>query len=459
MPREFDWSAHQAVYQEMVCRSPFFRLPLPFLGAAVLALPVAAVAQGAAPRGEFAAAAAAVQPRVVQWRRQIHANPELGNREFETAKLVAAELRRLGLKVRTGVAHTGVVAVLEGAKPGPVVALRADMDALPVLEKTSLPFASKRTAELNGRTVPVMHACGHDAHVAMLLGAANILAGQRNRLAGTVLFLFQPAEESFPDGEEGGAALMVKEGALTPKPDAIFALHVSPREPGHLFFRAGSYYAASDRFKVVLRGRQTHGAVPWRGIDIASLAALVIGEFNQIAARQVDVTNAPTVLTVASIHAGLSYNVIPEQLEMTGTLRTFEAEQRAGILDRMKRLLQGAAAAYGATAELIVDDHQPVTFNDPALVARMTPSLIDVFGREQVHSDARRVTGAEDFPAYTRDVPGFYLQLGVRPKGVSAEDAAPNHSPYFDLDEASLQNGVLAFVSLATEFLKGGAAR
>jgi len=399
------------------------------------------------------AAAATVQPKVVAWRRDIHQHPELGNREVRTAKLVADHLRKLGFEVRTGVAKTGVVGVLKGGKPGGVVALRADMDALPVAEQTGVPFASKATADYNGQTVPVMHACGHDAHVAILMGAAEVLAGMRDQIPGTVVVLFQPAEEGPPPGEPGGAALMIQDGALAnPKPDAIFGLHVAPGEPGRLAWRPGPMMAADDSYQITLKGRQTHGANPWAGIDIASMAADIVQAFNQIAARQIKVTVTPTILSVTTIHGGLRYNIIPDDLTMTGTLRSFDPTLRKEIMARAEKAVASISERYGGSGRIAWGPPNPVTSNDPSLTARMKPTLARA-ARGDIKDDIEYITGAEDFAFYQQAVPGLFYDLGIGfPAGV-------NHSPMFNvMDERALEVGVRAQALLALDFLATRAA-
>ncbi|MFN3514612.1 MAG: amidohydrolase [Phenylobacterium sp.] len=395
------------------------------------------------------AAARAVQPKVVAWRRDIHQHPELSNREVRTAKVVADHLRSLGLEVRTGVAKTGVVGILRGGKPGKVVALRADMDALPVAEQTGLPFASKATAEYNGQTVPVMHACGHDSHVAILMGAAEVLAGMKDQIEGTVVFVFQPAEEGLLAGEEGGAPLMIKEGVLAnPKVDAIFGLHSVPGPVGALFWRAGPMMAASDRYEIHLKGRQAHGSTPWVGIDLASMTADIVQAFNTIAARQMNVAKSPTVLTVGTIHGGLRYNIIPEDFALQGTLRTFDPDMRKDVIARAEKAVATIADRYGATARFEWGTPNPVTDNDRELTARMKPTLARA-AEGRIRDDIDYIMGAEDFSYYQREVPGFFYDLGVGdPKGA-------NHSPFFDVDEAAMETGVRAQALLALDFLKG----
>lgn len=393
-------------------------------------------------------AAKKIQPKVVEWRRDIHKHPELGNNEVRTAKLVADHLRKLGYEVRTGVAKTGVVAVLKGGKPGSVVALRADMDGLPVKEDTGVPFASTATATYNGQTVPVAHACGHDAHVAILMGAAEVLAGMRAQIPGTVVLLFQPAEEGPPIGEEGGAPLMIKEGALdNPKPTAVFGLHVVPGEPGSLFWRPGPMMAASDRYQIKLKGKQTHGANPWSGVDIASMQAEIVLAFNQIAARQINVTRTPTILTVATVHGGVRYNIIPDDFELAGTLRTFDPDLRKDVMARAEKAVESIAARYGGSGKLEWGNPNPVTSNDPALTARMKPTL-DRAAKGKIKDDIDYITGAEDFSYYQQKVPGLFYDLGIGfPRGV-------NHSPFFNvMDEGALEVGVRAQVLTALDYL------
>ena len=396
------------------------------------------------------AAAKALQPKVVAWRRDIHEHPELSNREVRTAKLVAEHLKSLGFEVRTGVAKTGVIGILKGGKPGKVVALRADMDALPVAEQTGLPFSSKVTMEYNGQTVPVMHACGHDSHVAMLMGVAELLAKMKADIPGTVVFVFQPAEEGPPAGEEGGAKLMLAEGALAnPKVDAIFGLHAFPGPVGSASWRAGPFMAASDRYEIRLKGRQAHGSTPWVGIDLSSMTADIVQAFNTIAARQMNVSKSPTVLTVATIHGGLRYNIIPEDLTLQGTLRTFDPEMRTDVIARAEKAVSTIAERYGATAKFEWGTPNPVTDNNRELSARMKPTLARATGGK-VRDDVDYIMGAEDFSYFQKAVPGFFYHLGIGdPKGA-------NHSPFFDIDERAMETGVRAQALLALDFLSDG---
>jgi amidohydrolase len=421
---------------------------------ALLLLPCAGAA-APVPLPEINARVDAVAARVVAWRRDIHQHPELANRESRTGALVAAHLKQLGLEVREGVAHTGVVGVLRGAKPGGVVALRADMDALPVAEATGLPFASTATATYDGATVPVAHACGHDAHTAMLMGAAEVLAGLKSEVNGTIVFLFQPAEEGAPAGERGGASLMIDEGALAdPAPEAVFGLHVVPGTPGTIFYRPEGFMAAADQVHISLRGKQTHGAWPWKGIDVISLASAVVSELNTLAARTVDVTATPTVLTIATIHGGVRYNIIPEEVVMTGTLRTFDKEQRTQIKGRIEQTVTNLAASYGARAEVKFVASGAVTWNDPALSRSVFSALEEAAGAGKVDMNRRPTTVSEDFSAYQKRIPGVFYHMGASAAGTDPEASAPNHSPQFDVNEAVLPVGVRAHVLTALRWLE-----
>lgn len=422
---------------------------------AVLTTAATAALAAPIPLSDITALADKATPQVTAWRRDIHQHPELANCETRTAALVAAHLKELGLEVREHVAHTGVVGVLRGALPGPVVALRADMDALPVAEDTGLPFASQATGTWNGATTPVAHACGHDGHVAMLLGAADVLATLKPRLRGTVVFLFQPAEEGAPAGEEGGAALMIKDGALdAPAPGAVFGLHVVPGTPGTVFYRPEGFMAAADQVQISLHGKQTHGAWPWKGIDVISLSSAIVSELNTLAARTVDVTATPTVLTIATIHGGVRYNIIPEEVTMTGTLRTFDAAQREQIKQRITTTVQNLAASYGARAEVTFLTSGAVTWNDPALSRSVFAALEEAAGAGKVDMNRRPTTVSEDFSAYQARVPGVFYHIGASADGVDPDDSAPNHSPRFDLNESVLPLGVRAHVLTAVRWLE-----
>ena len=425
----------------------------------VVALAMAAAGPAKAQSVEPArieAAVEAVMPDVVLWRRDFHQNPELGFAEHRTAEVIADHLRGLGLEVRVGVGKTGVVAILRGGRPGRTVALRADMDALPVEEATGLPFASTATGTYQGRTVPVAHACGHDAHIAMLMGAAEVLAGMRDEISGTIVFIFQPAEEGAPPGEPmGGAALMIAEGALDdPRPEAIFGLHVVPGLPGTIFYRPEGFMAASDRVDIVLSGRQTHGAWPWKGIDIIAVAGQVVETVNTLTARTVDPTATPTVFTIATIEAGVRYNIIPDEARLSGTLRTFDVAQRDDLVARAEAAIGYVAEAYGATAEFSVRQNAALVYNDPALSAWLAPVLEEAAGEGQVNPAVPPTTVAEDFSYYQREIPGVFYHLGASAAGVDPATSAPNHSPMFDVNEDVLIVGVRAHVLTALRFLE-----
>lgn len=415
-----------------------------------------AYAQERVDESEVARLAATLQPKVVAWRRDIHAHPELGNREFRTARLIAEHLRGLGIEVRTGIAGTGVVGVLRGGQPGSgVIALRADMDALPVEERTGLPFASKvRTGGPEG-DLPVMHACGHDAHVAMLMGAAELLSTMRSRIPGTIVFIFQPAEEGPPEGEAGGAPLMIERGALSaPKPSAIFGLHVMPGRSGTISFRSGGFFAGADRISIVLKGRQTHGAQPWSGIDVVALGADVVHAVNQIAARRIDPQRAPTIITLATVHAGLRHNIIPEELRMTGTLRTFDSQSRDFASAEVTRVVEELAKSYGATASVVFDQPDLPTRNDSRLAALLETSLRKAAGPDNVDPSAPVRTVSEDFSAFAQVVPGLFVVLGTTPAGIDPASAPANHSPQFDIDEQAMEVGVRAFAEVGIDYLQ-----
>jgi amidohydrolase len=390
---------------------------------------------------------------IVAWRRDLHAHPELGNRETRTAKVVADHLRGLGLKVRTGVAHTGVVGVLEGGQPGPVVALRADMDALPVREDVDVPFASKVTTTYRGTTTHVMHACGHDMHTAILMGVADALAHVREDFPGTVVFVFQPAEEGAPEGERGGAELMVEQGALAdPRPEAIFGLHVLPQPVGDVMVRAGGAMAASDELKIVVRGRQTHGAYPWRGVDPITIAAQIVLALQTIPSRQLDATKAPAVVSIGSIHGGIR-SIIPDEVELVGTVRTLDPKMREDLHARIESTATKIAESAGATAEVTFDGGYPVTYNDPELTAWLLPTLRRVAGDDRVH-ERPPTMGAEDFSFYQQQIPGVYFFLGIVPADQDPATAASNHSPKFFADEGALPLGVRALAHAALDFVQ-----
>ena len=401
--------------------------------------------------------AKAVDAKLIAWRRDIHQHPELGNREFRTSALVAEHLKRLGYEVRERVAHTGVVGVLKGGRPGPVIALRADMDALPVAEEVDLPFASKVKAEWRGREVGVMHACGHDAHTAILMAAAEVFAKLRSELPGSVKLIFQPAEEGLPPGEEGGARLMIKEGALeNPRPEAAFGLHVtSPFPLGTIGYRAGQTMAGSDTFRIAVKGRQTHGARPWAGVDPIVLASQVVLALQTIASRQIDVTSDPAVLTVGIFNAGNRSNIIPDKAELEGTLRTFSPESRDFIMRRVKETAEAIAASGGgeAAVEWISDGYIPLV-NNVQLTQRMLPSLQRVVGKDKAVEIPRR-TAAEDFSFFAQEVPSFYFFVGITPPHLSGALAASNHSPRFQIDESGLPTALRALLNVSFDYLAG----
>jgi amidohydrolase len=392
---------------------------------------------------------------VVAWRRDFHQHPELGNREVRTAKVIADALRSMGYDVATGIAHTGVVGVLRGARPGPVVALRADMDALPVMEQVDLPFKSTAKATWNNAEVGVMHACGHDNHMAIALGAAAILARLKDQLPGSVKLIFQPAEEGAPPGEQGGAELMVKEGVLdNPKVDAIFGLHVFPIPVGTITYRAGPLMASADEFTIRITGRQTHGAVPWGGVDPIVIGAQIVTAMQTIISRTVNITEAPAVVTVATFHGGNRSNIVPETAELGGTIRSFDERARKDIHRRIRDIATGIAEASGGTAEVTISLGYPVTVNDPALTERMVPTLRRAAGAANV--SVGPLTGtAEDFAYFQQRVPGLYVFLGVTPKDRDPRTAPQNHSPLFFADEAALPVGVRTLTSLAVDYLTG----
>jgi amidohydrolase len=399
-----------------------------------------------------------VEAKVLAWRRDIHAHPELGNREVRTAKLVADHLKSLGLEVRTGIAETGVVGLLKGGRPGPRIALRADMDALPVREQVDVPFASKVTAEYNGERVGVMHACGHDAHTAILMGVAEVLARGKATLPGEVMFIFQPAEEGVPAGETGGAERMLAEGLFKDfRPSAVLGLHVtSGLNEGQIGYHSGPAMAAVDDFRIVVKGRQTHGARPWGGVDPVVAAAELVTSAQTIVSRRADLTRHPMVLTFGSIRGGNRSNIIPDQVELLGTLRTFDPAMREGAMEQLRRVATHVAEAHGATAEVRIphSSSYPATVNDPALMTRVLPSLRKAAGEGQVIAQGV-VTGSEDFSFYARQVPGCYFFLGVTPRGKDPKKVDTNHSPRFFVDEAALPLGVRALVQTSLDLLEG----
>lgn len=400
------------------------------------------------------AISAELEQKVIEWRRDIHQHPELSNREFRTAKLVAEHLQQLGLEVQTGIAHTGVVGFLKGAKPGPTIALRADMDALPVTELTDVPFASKVVSEYRGNEVGVMHACGHDIHVAMLMGAAEQLAAMQDKLAGNVLFIFQPAEEGAPPGEEGGAELMLKEGLFAQyQPEAVFGIHVwSAGSTGHIGYREGPLMASSDRFEITVNGKQTHGSRPWGGVDPIVAAGQIITNTQSIVARRVDISKAPAVISFGVVEGGVRNNIIPDQVYLEGTIRNFDMDNRAQIFKQFTHAAEMTAKATGAEALVHIHEGYPVTINNPELTRKMLPTMQRVAGADKVKV-GDLVTGSEDFSFYALEVPGLFVFLGITPPEQDPLKAPSNHSPYFYADEAAFKTGTELYVNWVFDYL------
>ena len=395
-----------------------------------------------------------IEKKVIEWRREIHQNPELSNREFNTSKMVAKHLESLGIEVQTGIAHTGVVGVLRGKKPGKVIALRADMDALPVTERNNLPYKSNVIAKYNNKETGVMHACGHDTHVAIMMGVAEILS-KNNNFNGTIKFIFQPAEEGAPEGETGGALQMIKEGVLkNPDVDAIFGLHISSGlHVGKIKYRPKGIMAASQRFVIDVIGKQSHGSSPWLGVDPILVSSQIISGLQTIISRNSELTKQAAVISVGSIHSGIRFNIIPESVQMIGTIRTLDAEMKEIIRKRMNEIVKGVASAYGAKASVTITDGASITYNDPDLTEKMLPSLQLIAGKENVIlSDA--VTGAEDFSYFQDEVPGLYYFLGGTPKSVPENDAPSHHTPDFYVDDSSMSLGIKTMTQLALDYLK-----
>jgi amidohydrolase len=399
----------------------------------------------------------AVEPEMIAWRRHLHQHPELSNREVETAKYIVERLRSFGLEPQAGIARTGVVALLKGGRPGPVVALRADMDGLPVREEVDLPFASRATAEYEGNKVGVMHACGHDTHVAILLATAKVLTQLKDRIPGSVKFIFQPAEEGAPlDERPAGADLMVKEGVMaSPKVDAVFGLHVFANVPtGTITYRSGPFMAAADQFEILVRGKQTHGSAPWRGVDPIVIASQIVSALQTVISRSVDITRLPAIVSVGQFQSGVRNNIIPDTARLVGTIRTFDDAVQNDIHARVRKLAEGIAAASGAAAEVTIHRGYPVTSNDPALTAQMLPTLERVVpGKVQ---ESELITGAEDFTYFQRQAPGLFVFLGITPPE-QAGKAPANHSPLFFADEKALPTGVRALANLAIDYLAAAA--
>jgi amidohydrolase len=401
-----------------------------------------------------------VEAKVIDWRRNFHQYPELSNREFKTAQKIIEHLKSLNLEVQTQVAHTGVVAVLKGGKPGPVVALRADMDALPVIERVNLPFASKEKSTYNGQEVGVMHACGHDAHVAILMGVAEILSKMKNDIKGTIKFIFQPAEEGAPFGEEGGAELMVKQGVLeNPKVEVVFGLHINAlTEVGKIRYKPRGTLASADRFLIKVKGKQTHGANPWLGIDPIVTASQIVMGLQTIVSRQTNLTQEAAVVTVGRFQGGVRNNIIPEEVELEGTIRALDEKMQSEIHEKIRRVATNIAESAGAVAEVNIYKMYPITFNSPELTEKMLPTLSGVVGENNLHLTPAWM-GAEDFSFYAREVPGFFYFLGAMPKGKNPLEAAPHHTPDFFLDESSFKIGVSSLCNLALDYLEMSAKK
>jgi amidohydrolase len=401
------------------------------------------------------AKALAIQPKLTEWRRHLHQNPELGNREFKTAAYIVEHLKSLGLDIQTGVGKTGVVAILKGGKPGPCIALRADMDALPVKERVNLPYASVDSADYLGQKVPVMHACGHDAHVAMLLGTAEVLSSMKKDIAGTVKFIFQPAEEGPPGNEEGGAPLMIKDGVMdNPKVDVIFGMHIESWIPaGDIQYKSGAFMASSDWFSIKVKGKSSHGSQPWLSIDPISISAQIIEGLQNIVSRQMELTKAPVVITVGKIHGGVRNNIIPEECLLDGTIRTLDSKMQEDVYARIKHTAEKIAEASYATAEVNIDNKTLVTYNTPSLVERMIPSLQTAAGEANVRP-MEWVTGAEDFSYFGTKAPAFFFYIGGMPRTNDAKNAAPHHTPDFMIDDSRLYVGVKTFCQLVMDYGK-----
>ena len=407
-------------------------------------------------RAAISAGASGVEKKMIAWRRDFHEHPELGNNEIRTSGIIAKHLEALGMTVMVGVAKTGVVGILKGGKPGPVVALRADMDGLPVTERVDLPFASKVRTTYNGQDAGVMHACGHDTHMAILMGVAEVMAAIKKDIPGTVKFIFQPAEEGVQAGEEGGAALMVKEGVLeNPKVEVIFGLHINSQTPvGTITYRPGGTMAAVNDLKITVTGRQAHGAYPWSSIDPIVVSAQIINNLQTIVSRNLNVTENPGVVTIGAVNGGLRSNIIPEKVEMLGTIRNFSKEDEAMFIERVKTIAIKTAEAGGATAEVKIpySNHYPVTFNDVALTEKMLPSLQATAGRDHVLLKPP-VTGAEDFSFFQEKVPGVFIFLGGMPKNGNPLKAPSHHTPDFFIDESGFVLGVNALANLTVDYM------
>ena len=405
-------------------------------------------------KAKAAIAADKIESQCIAWRRDFHQNPELGNRETRTSKIIAEHLKKLGLEVKEGVAKTGVVGILKGGNPGPCIALRADIDALPVTERVNIPFASKQKTIYNGQEVGVMHACGHDTHTAMLMSVAEILSGMKNDIKGTVKFIFQPAEEGPPDGEEGGAALMVKEGVMeNPKVDVIFGLHIEADiEAGKIEYKPGAFMASADWFSIKVKGKGSHGSQPWKGVDPIQISAQIIEGLQNIVSRQIELTKAPVVITVGKIHGGVRQNIIPEECQLDGTIRTLDSAMQKDVHRRIEWTATKIAEASGATAEVTFDGKTLVTYNTPELVKKMIPSLESAAGKQNV-KEREWVTGAEDFSYYGTKAPSFFFYLGGMPKGKDKATAPPHHTADFYVDDSGMKTGIRAFCDIVIDYM------
>ena len=415
---------------------------------AIMLTGYSALAQGPKLEKDYAA----IENKVIEWRRDIHQNPELGNREFKTAEKIAKHLESLGIEVQTGVAHTGVVGILKGNKPGKVVALRADIDALPVTERNDLPFKSTVTSEFLGEKVGVMHACGHDTHTAILMGVAEVMSKNKDKIKGTVKFIFQPAEEGPPPGEEGGALLMVKEGVMeSPKVDAIFGLHINSQTPiGVIRYKSGGTMAAAQEFTINVKGKQSHGSQPWAGVDPILISAKIIDGLQTIISRETNLTEEAAVITVGKIKSGVRFNIIPESAEMIGTIRTLDYDMKDKLNKRMVEMVETIAKAYGGTATCVIKDATDITYNNPELVEQMLPTLKRVAGEANIQTQ-KAITGAEDFSYFQREAPGFFFFLGGMTPGNT--ESFPHHTPDFKIDDSDLLLGVRTLTEMSLDYL------
>lgn len=428
-----------------------------FASLALFAASASAQTQGAFP-APVEAEIARVLPRMIEWRRDFHEHPELSYEEVRTARIVAAHLRSLRLEVRTGVAQTGVVGVLRGARPGPVIALRADMDALPVTEEGDLPFRSRVRATYNGQPVGVMHACGHDTHVAVLMAAASVLAARRADIAGTVIFVFQPSEEGAPPGGMGGARRMLSEGVFGDlEPEAIFGLHAWPGVSGTVTIAPGPFMAGADQLSIVVHGRQTHGAQPHRGIDPIVISAEIIQALQTIPSRQMDAVRSPVIITIGSIHGGVRYNIIPDRVELQGTIRYLNPDTRDELYARIRRTVEQIAASAGATAEVAIQNNAVPVVNPPEPTARASAALARALGAENVLADQPNMV-AEDFAYFQQAVPGVFFFYGINPPGAAPADVAPNHSPFFFVHEPAMETALRAMLAVALDRVGPGAS-